>query len=142
MSRKISLPLINKSHDDQTTECVSCRKAPRVCLKWEEKNHKLICVQFKKSKRRLRKTTTKLSTPSTSTVKSESSAPVLVPRSAWILQTLRNWGCDLLQINKLFEKCYLFYQNTYLPIFIVVKSWLKILHLNLKKFLYRLHVCI
>jgi len=82
MSRKISLPLINKSHDDQTTECVSCRKAPRVCLKWEEKNHKLICVQFKKSKKRLRKTTTKLSTPSTSTVKSESSAPVLVPRSA------------------------------------------------------------
>ena len=88
MSRRMSLPLINKSHDEQTTECVSCRKALRVCLKWEEKNHKLICVQFKKPKRRLRKTTTKLSTPSTSTVKSESSAPVLVPRSAWILQTL------------------------------------------------------
>ena len=123
MSRKMSLPLINKSNDEQTTDCVSCRKAPRVCLKWEEKNHKLICVQFKKSKRRLRKTTTKLSTPSTSTVKSESSAPVLVPRSAWILQTLRNWGCDLLQINKLFEKCYLIIK---VPIFILVKSWLKI----------------
>ena len=81
VSSRMSLPLINKSHDEQTTDCVSCRKARTGCLKWEVKNHKLFCAQFKKSKRKLRKTTTKSSTPSTTTVESESSSPVLVPRS-------------------------------------------------------------